>query len=147
MNEILFHTSRQPYFEFSNFLRGYPINLDSKVWPTTEHYYQAQKFTCPILQEQVRNCGGPWDAAKMGRDPKNPLRPDWEQIKDDVMRKAIMAKFSQHDKLRKLLLSTEDAIIIEHSNKDSYWGDYNNGKNMLGKILMETREILKKIIS
>jgi N-glycosidase YbiA len=61
------------------------------------------------------------------------------------MRKAVLAKFVQHDDIRQILLSTADAIIIEHTEKDSCWGDGGDGsgKNMLGQILMEVREELR----
>ncbi len=66
-------------------------------------------------------------------------------MKDNIMREAVMAKFSQHEDLKSLLLSTGDAHIIEHTENDAYWGDGGDGsgKNMLGKILVETRERLK----
>lgn len=58
---------------------------------------------------------------------------------------ALKAKFTQHEDLRKLLLKTEDKILIEHTENDSYWGDGGDGsgKNKLGKLLMKLRENLK----
>jgi predicted NAD-dependent protein-ADP-ribosyltransferase YbiA (DUF1768 family) len=43
-----------------------------------------------------------------------------------------------------LLLSTGNATLIEDSPMDFYWGcgSDGTGKNMLGKILMEYRDIL-----
>ena len=84
-------------------------------------------------------------AARMGRDRKKPLRRDWESVKDSIMRKAVRAKFTQHDDIRQILLSTGDARIVEHTENDSYWGDGGDGKgrNMLGRILMEIREELQ----
>lgn len=81
----------------------------------------------------------------MGRDRSRPLRSDWEKVKDDVMREAVRAKFTQNEHLKKTLLSTGDAALVEHTVNDSYWGDGGNGKgkNMLGKILMEIREEIK----
>jgi hypothetical protein len=69
----------------------------------------------------------------------------WESIKDDVMRKAVSAKFSQHDDILAILPATANATIVEHTENDSYWGDGGDGsgKNMLGRILMEVREGLK----
>jgi hypothetical protein len=57
------------------------------------------------------------------------------------MRKVVLAKFEQHQKLRDLLLSTKDSTLVEHTSNDNYWGDGGNGSglNMLGKILMEVR--------
>ena len=85
-------------------------------------------------------------AARMGRDPKKTLRRDWESVKVGIMRDVVRAKFTQHDDIRQILLSTGDAKIVEHTENDSYWGDGGDGsgKNMLGRILMEVREDLKK---
>jgi ribA/ribD-fused uncharacterized protein len=72
------------------------------------------------------------------------LRADWEAVKDDVMRRALRAKFEQHSKLKSLLLSTGDAELIEHTRNDSYWADGGDGsgKNRLGILLMELRSEL-----
>jgi len=80
-------------------------------------------------------------AARMGRDRKRKLRRDWESVKVSVMRLAITAKFTQHEDLKTILMSSGDAQIIEHTENDDYWGDGSDGrgKNMLGRILMETR--------
>ena len=84
-------------------------------------------------------------AARMGRSRSVALRSDWESVKDGVMRKAVLEKFRQHEDLREILVSTGSAKIIEHTENDSYWGNGGDGsgKNMLGRILMETREQLK----
>lgn len=80
----------------------------------------------------------------MWRDRNRPLRPDWDTVKDDVMRSAVHAKFAQHPELQALLLSTGDAMLVEHTKNDAYWGDGGDGtgQNMLGKILVEIRERL-----
>jgi ribA/ribD-fused uncharacterized protein len=129
---------------FSNFA-PHPIRLDGKLWRTSEHYFQAQKFTDETHQEKIRKTASPMIAARLGRDRTNPLRPDWEAVKDDVMRKAVRAKFTQHDDLRQILLGTGDATLVEHTPNDSYWGDGGDGsgRNMLGRILMEVRAELK----
>ncbi len=137
---INFYHLGKPYGEFSNFA-PYPIKLDGKTWPTSEHYFQAQKFLEDAIQKKVRQAKSPSVAARMGRDRSNPLRRDWEKAKDDVMRTAVRAKFTQHEELKKLLLDTGDAILVEHTENDSYWGDGGDGsgKNMLGRILMQVR--------
>lgn len=73
-----------------------------------------------------------------------PLRADWELIKDDIMRKAVLAKFSQNDEIKHVLLSTNKETIIEKTSNDYYWGcgKDGSGKNKLGNILMEVREKL-----
>ena len=142
--EIKFYRSGDDFGWMSNFGR-FPIELDDKDWPTSEHYYQAQKYLDPELQEKVRLASGPGMAAMIGRDKDLPLREDWEEIKDDVMRKVVAAKFAQHPELAYELVATGDAILIEHTKNDSYWGDGGNGrgKNMLGVVLMEVRDGLR----
>jgi predicted NAD-dependent protein-ADP-ribosyltransferase YbiA (DUF1768 family) len=70
------------------------------------------------------------------------LRHDWDDVKIDIMRKALVAKFTQHPQLKNLLLSTSDRPIVEDSPRDDFWGrgkNY-NGQNWLGRLLMEVRE-------
>ncbi len=141
---IRFYRVGDEYGEFSNFA-PYPIVLKKKRWPTSEHYFQAQKFLDKRHQEAIREANSPMIAARMGRDRKKKLRRDWESAKVNVMREAVLAKFTQHEELRELLLSTGDAKIVEHTERDDYWGDGGDGrgKNMLGRILMDVREKLR----
>ena len=69
------------------------------------------------------------------------IRPDWEEIKDDVMLKALYAKFGQNPKLFQLLRDTDNKQLVEHTSRDSYWGDGGDGSglNKLGKMLMIIR--------
>lgn len=74
------------------------------------------------------------------------VRSDWERVKDVVMRDGLMAKFSQNAAMKKMLLETGDAVLVEKSPRDSYWGIGKDGKgrNRLGELLMEVREALKE---
>jgi ribA/ribD-fused uncharacterized protein len=142
---IKFHRVKDKFGCFSNF-SPHPIKLKGKLWPTSEHFFQAQKFAGTEHEEKIRLAKSPMIAARMGRSRQRPLRPDWEAVKDDIMRRAVLAKFTQHPELRAILLTTGDARLIEHTKKDSYWGDGSDGrgKNMLGEILMEIREKLRQ---
>ncbi len=144
MTQILFYKVSEAYGEFSNF-SPHPIQLKEKLWSTSEHYFQAQKFSGTEHEEAVRLAKSPMVAARMGRSRERPLRPDWEAVKDDIMREALRAKFTQHPQLRSLLLSTGDAEIIEHTANDRYWADGGDGsgKNRLGELLMELRAQLR----
>ena len=84
-------------------------------------------------------------AAHLGRSRKRPLRRDCESAKENVMRDALRAKFTQHAPLCALLLGTGDAVLIEHTAKDSYWGNGgdDSGRNRLGQLLMELRHALR----
>ena len=145
MNRLLFYATDKPYGEFSNFSR-HPIVLDSVTWPTSEHYFQAQKFAGTPFVAEVRAQPTPMLAAQMGRRRDLPFRADWDAVKDDVMRAALRAKFTQHPELRALLLETGDAELIEHTRNDSYWADGGDGsgRNRLGELMMELRGTLRK---
>jgi N-glycosidase YbiA len=144
-NVINFYSTKDAYGCFSNFA-AYPFRIDNKVWRTSEHYFQAQKFAGTEHEEELRLVESPMVVARMGRDRKRPLRKDWEIVKDDIMREALRAKFTQHDELKKILLETGDARLVEHTANDNYWGDGGDGRgrNMLGQLLMELREQLKE---
>ena len=141
---IRFYKVNDEYGCFSNFSR-HGFELDGKYWMTSEHYFQAKKFIRTEYEEQVRMSSKPMEAANMGRDRNKPLRKDWEEVKDDIMRRAVLEKFKANSDAKEILLSTGDEEIIEKTTKDYYWGcgEDGTGKNMLGKILMETRDILR----
>jgi ribA/ribD-fused uncharacterized protein len=82
----------------------------------------------------------------MGRDRKYRIRRDWDSARVHVMREALCAKFAQHADLRELWLSTGDATIVEHTERDDFWGDGGDGsgKNMVGRLLMELRHELRR---
>ncbi len=141
---ILFYSTSGEYGCFSNF-SAHSIRLDGQRWPTTEHYFQAQKFLGTDYMHEIRKAKSPMIAARLGRSRKVRLRPDWDSAKDNVMRKAVLAKFTQHDDLRLVLLGTGNEEIIEDTTDDDYWGrgSSGSGKNMLGRILMEVRVQLR----
>lgn len=144
MSQVRFYRPKEPYGQFSNFA-PFPVELKGKVWPTSEHYFQAQKFAGTEHEEAVRLAESPMMAARMGRSRERPLRLDWELVKDDVMREVLHAKFAQHPSLRSLLLQTGEAELIEHTRNDRYWADGGDGsgRNRLGQLLMELRTELR----
>ena len=144
---IYFYTTRdEKYGCFSNFSR-HGFELDGFWWPTSEHYFQAQKFVESDRPwfDKIREVKTPKEAAKMGRSRKHPLRSDWEQVKDEIMHRAVLCKFQTHADIRELLLGTGDELIVENSPIDYYWGcgADGSGKNKLGEVLIAVREILR----
>ena len=148
-NEIKFYNRDEPYYEFTNF---YPIRIriDGKDWPTSEHYFQAQKFVGTPYVDAIRILPTPRDAFQLSRDPtvSRWKRSDWDRVKDDIMLKALRCKFEQNSQLRDKLLGTGDKTLIEHTHNDSYWGDGGGGGkglNKLGQLLMIVRSELKSM--
>jgi ribA/ribD-fused uncharacterized protein len=132
-----------PYGCFSNF-SAHAVELDGHLWPTSEHYFQAQKFVGTRHADLIRRARTPLRAAELGRDSTKPLRRDWDRVRDDVMRRVVEAKFRAHDDIRAVLLSTTDEVIVEDTTSDHYWGRGRSGTgaNKLGRILMRTRRRL-----
>ena len=156
---ILFYNKNEKYYEFTNFWDKNPIFLDGKIWPTSEHYFQAQKYTgCvneELLKEAIRTIPTANEVYQIINGQEHHvykqlfndlIRPDWKTVNVDIMHKAVRAKFTQHKNLKKLLLSTGKREIIENSKSDRFWGIGKDGKgqNMLGKVLMQVRDELSK---
>jgi len=142
---IEFYRERDvPYGCFSNFSK-HGFTLGGKPWQTVEHYFQAQKFPGTPQEEAIRLAPDSMTAKNLGNSHDYPLRADWQAVKDDVMREAVRAKFSQHPDIRAVLLGTGQEVLVEAARNDSYWGygPDGQGKNRLGKVLMEIRDELR----
>lgn len=125
-------------YEFlSNFYMS-PVEFDGGEYPSVENAFQAAKEIGD--RERFKTCG-PGQAKKFGRKVK--LRPDWEEIKIEVMTVIVRNKFTNPD-LREKLLATGDQELVEGNWwRDTFWGVYRGvGRNELGKILMKIRQEL-----
>jgi ribA/ribD-fused uncharacterized protein len=123
----------------------YAISLDSKMWYTAEHYFQAQKFHDVMVQRQILKTRSAAEIIRIASNPKLRVRGDWDAVKLDFMETAVRTKFTQIPDLKMLLLGTGDAVLIQHCD-DRYWGDGGDGtgRNLLGIILMEIRDELRR---
>jgi ribA/ribD-fused uncharacterized protein len=145
-NAVYFYGAAKKNGFLSNFFPA-KIKIDGEWYDTTEHYFQAMKTKDPKRRERIRRAATPGKAAKMGRARKaTKLRPDWEDVKDEAMLTACLAKFTQHPDLWKQLDETGDSILVEHTKRDRYWGDAGDGSgtNMLGKILWLVRKTTRE---
>ncbi|XP_064399764.1 uncharacterized protein LOC135346160 isoform X2 [Halichondria panicea] len=148
-NEIKFYNSYDPFYEFTNFYPTF-MTIDGSSWPSSEHYFQAQKFVGTPYVEKIRKMSSARETFQFSRNPavSRWRRSDWDQVKDDIMLKALRCKFGQSDRLRSLLFGTGDKKLIEHTENDSYWGDgggKGKGLNKLGELLMKVRRELKEM--
>ncbi len=133
---------RGTHFFLSNFYEA-PVTYNGLTYQNNEAAFQAQKCINPNDRKQFTVLS-PTEAKKLGRNI--PLRHDWEQIKIQVMKDIVEAKFSQNPDLAQKLLETEDAYLEEGNDwGDRIWGTVNGiGANNLGRILMEIREKIKE---
>lgn len=149
-NAIYFYGSSKPYFELTNFY-SVPITIDGQTYLSTEHYYQSQKFLHHAdIYNRILNAMSPKDAARIANEYIRLVNMDkWNDMKVDIMRRALYAKFMQHSNLRDLLLRTNQMMLIERNSMDRFWGDGGDGSGMnrLGELLMEIRRKLAYGIS
>eukprot|EP01133_Synstelium_polycarpum_P014183 gene14183-16723_t len=138
---IHFYHRDQPNYQFTNFATGFPIDIDGQTWPTTEHYFQAQKFQDPMIRDCVRRLQSSREAMDYARANSQLVRRDWLNDNVAVMKRALNAKFNQHKSLKDMLLRTGECMLVEHTVNDKFWGDGGDGsgKNMLGVLLMDLR--------
>lgn len=148
--EVRFYRANEkPYGAFSN-LFPRPIVFEGDEFPTAEHAYQAGKARKPEVREWILKAPTPGLVAMAAHGLYTwDIVSDWSQIKFDRMREVLHAKFTQHEDLRELLLSTGDARIVESGRVvnavNRTWGEVNGkGLNMLGILLMELRAELRK---
>ena len=142
-NHIDFYNREDPFYEFTNFFVCPILIIDNNSWPTTEHYFQAQKFVGTPHCEFIRRLNTPRDSFEYARRPKVQtwIRADWGRVKEFVMLKALEEKFNQNEHLKDLLIRTGDKKLYEHTNNDRFWGDGGDrkGQNKLGMLLMQVR--------
>ncbi|MEA5569096.1 NADAR family protein [Anabaena sp. UHCC 0399] len=146
---IYFYKAWQPFGCFSNF-SPHGIEIHGSYWSTVEHFYQAQKFVGSVdavIIPVIRAAKTPEDAAALGRCSSRRLRLDWDLVKTQVMREAVLKKFLTHSDIREILLSTGNEVLVENSPTDYFWGcgADNTGQNHLGKVLMSVREDLRQL--
>lgn len=136
----------------SNMASGYSLFVNEINIANTEILYQVCRFPLfPKIQKEIISQSNPMEAKKISRKYIQYSRQDWDLVKFDVMRWCLQIKLLQNfEKFSKLLIKTDDTPIVEFSMKDSVWGatpiskDLLKGKNALGRLLMEIREIYVK---
>lgn len=135
-------------YEFLSNFYICPIVREGMGFNSAEAAYQAAKLTAPEHKRLIANEDSPGKAKRMGRSL--PIRPDWEDVRLDVMLDVLRLKFGQNLPLAEMLLSTGDALLVEGNRwHDNFWGNCSCGRcsdipglNHLGRALMQVREEL-----
>jgi len=146
----------------SCFSQWFPFKFEENgiSYKTAEHYMMAGKaklFNDEEILEKILNAGSPNQAKSLGRKVKNFDAKIWDDHKYEIVKQGNLLKFSQNEKFKEFLLSTNNKILVEASPYDKIWGigmlesDSRaenpllwNGENLLGFALMEVRDLLKK---
>jgi ribA/ribD-fused uncharacterized protein len=145
--------------EFSNMFDA-PMQIDGLTFATVEHYFQwskAKMFGDDEMAGKIMKTPSSKSVKGFGKKVKNFDKDKWEEKKNDIMRIALKAKFSQHPELRKKLQDTGVRPIAEADPRDKYWGIGTSfdtskakdpakwpGKNVIGTMLQDLRTELKE---
>jgi ribA/ribD-fused uncharacterized protein len=107
------------------------------VFPGVEQAFQAAKTF--DVQERQRFVGlSPASAKRRGRAVL--LRPDWQEVKVDIMRQCLRSKFADANLQARLLATGARPLVEGNRWGDRFWGVCGGtGRNMLGVLLMELR--------
>lgn len=161
--EIVFFFSGSPELnadkEFSNMFEA-PMQVDGLTFPTVEHYFQwskAKMFGDEEAATNIMKTASPKSVKAYGKKVKNFEKDKWEEKKNEIMKIALKAKFSQHPELRNKLQDTGTKLLAEANPRDKYWGIGTSfdtskakdpakwpGKNVVGNMLQELRSELKE---
>jgi ribA/ribD-fused uncharacterized protein len=148
------------------FKSGYPSQwfessfiINNKKYNCCEKYMMSQKaiyFGDYETEELIMNTNDPKEQKKLGRLIKNFDADKWNEIADNIVYDANLAKFSQNNNLKILLLSTGGKIFAECSPYDKIWGngmtitetlktpiELWKGTNRLGLAIMKVRNTLR----
>jgi ribA/ribD-fused uncharacterized protein len=117
------------------------VILEGVIYPSVENAYQAAK-TNNLAERAVFETCSAVEAKWYGR--RLTMRPDWNEIKLEMMTALCRQKFQQ-EPFKSKLLATQDWIIREGNWwGDTYWGICRGeGQNHLGKIIMRLRTELR----
>jgi ribA/ribD-fused uncharacterized protein len=153
--------SENPYGGFSNWSNHSYQDTSGKTISNSEIGLMLAKLELfdssnSKLRHLILESTNPAFTKKLGRQIKNFNQTIWDQKKFQIMVDILILKFSQNQDLKILLLSTNDSFIVEASPYDNIWGIGLNkfdamkikmddwpGENLLGKALMQVREILR----
>jgi hypothetical protein len=142
---------------FSNFFptRFY---LDGRYWTTSEKYFMYTKaitFGDEEIAEKILKTDNPKECKNLGRQVKNFNSEEWDKIKEEIMYKAVKAKFEQDGLCNSCILNYLNKDFVEGSPYDKIWGvgiKYDDkrilnkknwqGQNLLGKILTRVKDEL-----
>ena len=120
-------------------------------------YCKADLFNAPEIMEKVLEETNPKEMKKLGRDVKDFNKEQWDSKALDFVILGNVMKFSQNPELWEILNNTGDRMLVEAADYDRIWGiglkaedailvsqDQWQGTNLLGKALMQTRQILRE---
>lgn len=118
------------------------INYMGISYRTLEHSYQAAKSLDKSERLRISRIWRPGDARKAGQTTLE-VRPNWKEIRVEIMELLLCKKFSQEEFKNKLIATGDAKISHEVWWNDKFWGVKNGvGEDMQGILLMKIRDKL-----
>ena len=158
MQIICFHNPNEENGYLSNWYSSC-FSQDDISFSSMEQFMMYQKAVCfndLKIATQILETEDVSRIKELGRLVTGYDDNYWGGIRQIVVYKGLLAKFSQNTDLKELLLKTGDAVLAECAVKDRIWGiglsmrdpdrfDRSKwkGQNLLGYTLMMVRESLK----
>ena len=155
---IFFYRVGDAYGAFSNWAPT-PFTVDGVSFSTAEQYIMYRKcltFGDTVTAEKLLSSDSPKEQKALGREASGYIDSVWAGIRQTVAIRGLYAKFSQDSELKRLLLGTGDAVLVECTSNDRIWAcgldrddddrlsaDRWKGQNILGFALMEVRNMLR----
>jgi len=136
------------------------IDYDGRKFISSEQlfmYLKAKLFNDDEVAEKIMQTSRQNEIKALGREVKNFDETIWNKHKYELMFIANKAKFRFDYQITDMLLETGDAKLVEASPVDRIWGiglDAKTaknipeanwpGQNLLGQVLMDLRDLLRK---
>ncbi len=145
---IVFYDEKDSFTEWMGNFYPVPVEYNNLQFANSESAFQAQKFIHhPDLMIQFTSLSGD-QAFHKAKEFSLLVRPDWLEVKVQVMKEVIQAKIEKNPYIVEWLVATDQALLVEHNpvkGRDTFWSDDSDGTgvNMLGKLWMEIRAELR----
>ncbi|KAJ3119861.1 hypothetical protein HK098_005091 [Nowakowskiella sp. JEL0407] len=134
------------------------FSINSLSYNSVTHFYESRKFSHHCEHQfAIRFAPTAEIAEELGHSRTVPIRSDWHSVRVSVMKAGLEAKFSQNADLKEILLRTGKALLVlkEQPHERIFIGGgddggafwsfvrFGNGRNMLGKLMMQIRSELQ----
>ncbi|CCW61137.1 unnamed protein product [Phytomonas sp. EM1] len=145
---VKFHDVQDPKYGMLSPLSPHPVVIRHHQYPSLHHYFLCERFKDFPVEQRIQRATTTWELDRLVKEAEanGYQRTEWNRIKLDVMLLGTYFKFKQNEEPRKVLLSTEQCVLVDHTIKDDFWGDNGNGtgKNLMGVTLMVVRDRLRR---
>ncbi len=135
------------------------FTVEGVTYNCTEQFMMAQKalfFNDEISCRKIMATKSPKEQKALGRKVRNFDKEQWKDVCEEIVYEGNYAKFTQNYDLKKILIETENRVLVEASPYDKIWGiglsqsdpraldpEQWQGLNLLGIAIMNVRDELK----